>query len=50
MNDRLKKALANRLSAVLKFVENQKQPYKYKDLVSKAEVELKTLDELPGVS
>ena len=47
MNDRLKKALANRLSAVLKFVENQKQPYKYKDLVSKVEVELKTLDEVP---
>lgn len=47
MNDRLKKALVSRLSAVLKFVEKQDTPYKYKDLVTKAEVELKTLAELP---
>ena len=47
MNERLKKSLVNRLSLVLKFVENQKQPYKYKDLVSKVEVEVKELSDLP---
>lgn len=48
MNDRLKKALMNRLSAVLKFTENPKQqPYKYKDLMTKEEVEVKTLEDLP---
>lgn len=46
MNERLKKALKQRLSSILNFVSDQKNPYKYKDLVSKEEVEIKTLDEL----
>lgn len=47
MNERLQKALTKRLTAILNFVKDQKQPYKYKDLTTKTEVELKTLEELP---
>lgn len=47
MNERLQKALSKRLTAMLNFVANQKTPYKYKDLSTKTEVEIKTLDELP---
>lgn len=46
MNERLQKALKDRLSSILNFVSDQKKPYKYKDLVSKEDVEIKSLDEL----
>lgn len=47
MNERLQKAVKKRITAMLKFVEDQKTPYKYKDLSTKEEVELKTLEDFP---